>query len=166
MNNLKSGRYALIAVTVFSSGLLISQRGVSADKAKPKPAVAKSTVEHAHDGHYSMYMACAKACADCQLMCDSCSAHCAHQVADGNKDHLTTLGTCSDCAIICSSAAQIVARGGPFSMQICTACAEACEKCAEACEKFPDDEHMKKCAEECRKCEKACKDMLEHGAHN
>jgi hypothetical protein len=57
-------------------------------------------------------------------------------------------------------AAQIVARGGPFSTIICSACAETCSECGKACEKLPDDKHMKACAEECRKCERACKAMV------
>lgn len=118
----------------------------------------------AHQGH-AMLRECAKACSDCQRECESCAAHCAHQVADGKKDHLTTLQTCHDCAIICGAAAAIVAAGGPFRNIICQSCAKACEECAKACEKFPMDQHMKACAEECRKCEKACKAMLKHEGH-
>ena len=103
---------------------------------------------------------CAKACSDCQRMCNSCSTHCAHQVHAGKTDHMTTLMTCQDCANVCAAASQVVARGGPFSVTVCKACAEVCGKCAEACEKFADDAHMKACAEECRKCEKACQEMV------
>ena len=83
-------------------------------------------------------------------------------VAEGKKDHLTTLKTCQDCATHCAAAASIMSRKGPFSDLICKACAEACARCGEACAKFPDDRHMKKCAEECKKCEKACREMLRH----
>ena len=110
-------------------------------------------------------MTCAKACSDCQRMCDLCATHCAHLLAEGKKDHLTTLATCRDCADLCAVAAQIVARGGPFAALICRACADACAGCAKECEKFPDDAHMKTCAAECRKCEKACRTMLEHAGH-
>ena len=114
--------------------------------------------------HHEMMQACAKACSDCQRMCDMCGTHCALKVRDGEKAHLTTLQTCQDCATICAAASQIVARSGPFSDSICKSCAEACDRCAKACEKFPDDKHMKACTEECRKCEKACRDMLKHMA--
>src|SRR4030095_13108787 len=131
--------------------------------------------DHPPDEHFAQ---CAKACSDCQRECDSCSAHCAKMVADGKKEHLTTLRTCQDCATHCAAAAAIVARGGPvrdtlftggargrapcgpaaasvprggpFADTICTACAEACARCGKACEAFKDDEMMKKCAEECR----------------
>ena len=103
---------------------------------------------------------CAKACADCQLECDSCSHYCGKQLVMGSTDHATTLATCSDCADVCSVAAQIVSRSGPFSEVICVACADACQKCAEACESFKEDEKMKKCAAACRKCEKACRGMV------
>lgn len=119
-----------------------------------------------HAEHDSMLQSCAKACSDCQRACDMCSTHCAHLLANGKKEHATTLATCQDCADFCAAAAQIVARGGPFSSQICEACAEACAKCGKECEKFPDDKHMKMCAEECRKCEKACREMVKHAAHS
>ena len=96
--------------------------------------------------------------------CDTCAAHCAFMLREGKKEHLTTLTTCQDCATVCSAAAQIVARGGPFSNTICTACAEACSLCAKECGTFPGDMHMKACAEECRKCEKACRAMVKHMA--
>lgn len=117
--------------------------------------------QHEHEG---MMLACAKACSDCQRACDSCATHCADMLAEGKKDHKVTLATCRDCASVCAAASQIVARGGPFSVTICTACAEACAKCAKECEKFPDNKHMKMCAEECRKCEKSCTDMIKHMA--
>lgn len=110
--------------------------------------------------HHAANEACAKACSDCQRACDSCATHCASMLADGKKEHLTTLQQCQDCATCCTAAAQIVARGGPHSTPICECCAKICDQCAKACEKFPDDKHMKACAEECRKCEKACKAMV------
>lgn len=111
--------------------------------------------QHAgHDDH------CAEACSDCARACESCSTHCAKLAADGKKDHLASLMTCRDCADFCSTAAQVVARRGPFMELICTACAEACARCAKECEKFPDDAHMAACAKSCRKCEKACREML------
>lgn len=117
-----------------------------------------------HAEHDDMLQACAKACSDCQRTCDMCSTHCAHMLANGEKDHATTLATCLDCADICAAAAQIAARGGPFAALICESCAEACASCAKECEKFPNDKHMAMCAEECRKCEKACRAMVKRTA--
>jgi hypothetical protein len=116
------------------------------------------------DEHHEAFEKCAKACTDCQRECDHCAAHCAKMLAEGKKDHLKTLRTCQDCATHCAAAAGIVARMGPFSDLICTACAEACARCGKACERFPDDKHMKRCAEECFRCEKACREMLKHTA--
>lgn len=113
-------------------------------------------------GHAAAFEQCAKACDDCARVCDQCSAHCAKLLADGKKEHLKTLQTCQDCATICSAASCVVAKGGPFSDLICTACADACKRCGDACDQHKDDPMMKKCAEECRKCEKACRDMLQH----
>jgi hypothetical protein len=127
-------------------------------------AQAPAAAGHGHMEHDAMLQACAKACSDCQRMCDMCATHCAHQLAAGKQEHLTTLATCRDCADFCATAAEITARGGPFAALICQGCAEACARCAVECEKFPTDEHMKLCAQECRKCEKACKDMVGHAA--
>ncbi len=112
--------------------------------------------------HAAHFAACAKACGECALACDTCAAHCGRMLADGKKEHLTTLRTCQDCAAVCGSAACVTARGGPFSDLICTACAEACKRCGDECAKYPNDPEMKRCADECRKCEKACRDMLQH----
>lgn len=116
---------------------------------------------HKHDDHF---MQCAKACDDCARECDACSTHCAKMVADGKKEHLTTLHTCQDCATFCRAASGIAARKGPFAGLMCTACADACKRCGDECEKFKDDPMMKACADECRKCEKACRDMVRHTA--
>jgi hypothetical protein len=118
-----------------------------------------------HFAHDDAMAACARACSDCQRACDMCSTHCANQLLAGHKEHVTTLASCRDCADFCSTAAEIVARGGPFATLICGSCAEACAQCGAACEKFPDDAHMKACAVECRKCEKACRDMVAHAGH-
>lgn len=128
-------------------------------------AFAQAPSGGAHAEHDDMLQACAEACSDCQRACDMCATHCAHLLADGKKEHATTLATCQDCADFCAAAAQIVARGGPFAALICQSCAEACARCATQCEKFPDDEHMTRCAKECRKCEKACRDMVAHAGH-
>ena len=118
-----------------------------------------------HAAHAQHFMQCAKACAACQIECDSCAAHCANLVAGGQKEHLTTLRTCQDCADICKTAASSSARGGPFAREICEACAKACDGCAKACEKHPDDKHMASCAKACRDCAKACRDMIGHLGH-
>ncbi len=130
----------------------------AARTAEPKAEPAK--IEHSE--HDAMMMSCAKACSDCQRMCDMCATHCSHMLAEAKKDHSKTLATCLDCATICAAASQVVARGGPFSHMVCLACADCCAKCAKACENHPDDKHMKMCAEECRKCEKACAEMVKH----
>jgi hypothetical protein len=119
-----------------------------------------------HKEHDEGMQACAKACSDCQRACDMCATHCGHMLAEGMKEHVSTLMTCQDCADICAAASQVVARGGPFSGIICQSCADACAACAKECEKFSKDEHMTACAKECRKCEKACRDMVKHDGHS
>ena len=121
-----------------------------------------SPVSTAGDKHHAMMEECAKACNDCQRICDMCATHCAKRVAEGKKEHLKTLQTCQDCATHCSAAASIVARMGPFSDLICQACAEACKRCGDECMKHKEDPMMKRCADECRRCEQACREMLKH----
>lgn len=125
-----------------------------------------TTGEHAGHGDDRKYVQCAKACNDCQRECDACANHCTDLLAQGEKEQAETLRTCQDCADVCATAAQIVARKGPFSADICMVCAEICAKCAEHCESHGQhDEMMKRCAEECRTCEKACREMIGHTGH-
>ena len=112
--------------------------------------------------HAKHFTECAKACDDCGRMCDTCGAHCAKMAIDGKKEHATTMATCLDCATACKAASCVVARQGPFSGIMCTACADACKMCGDECDKMKDDKMMAECAAECRKCEKACRDMLKH----
>jgi hypothetical protein len=123
---------------------------------------ARADDPHAHDEHFA---ACAKACGDCQQMCDMCFRHCAGLLADGKKEHAKTMQACVDCAECCSLAARLTARGSPFAAAACECCARCNDDCAAACEKFPDDKHMADCAKACRDCAKACRDMVKHLSH-
>ena len=126
-------------------------------------AATRPGVSQPHDDkHKAHFLKCAEECNKCQRECDSCALHCARMVADGKKEHFTTLQTCQDCATHCAAAAAIMARQGPFSDLICKACMEACARCGKECEKHPNDSQMKQCAEACRRCEQACRDMLAH----
>lgn len=116
----------------------------------------------AADKHAASYEACAKVCNECQRVCDTCVTYCATAMAEGKKEHLTTLKECQDCATCCSACAQVCARGGPSAALMSECCAKCCDQCAKACENCPDDKHMKACAEECRKCQKACEAMAKH----
>ena len=118
--------------------------------------------DHPHSEHFTK---CAKACADCQVSCDSCFHHCAVLVAKGDKDHVKTMHTCVDCAECCKLAATLSARSSPFAKHACECCAKCNDECATACEKFKDDKHMAACAKACRDCAKACRAMIKHLAH-
>jgi hypothetical protein len=114
------------------------------------------------EGHYEK---CAKACAECQVQCDSCFRHCADLVSEGKKDHTRTMHLCADCGEVCTTAAKLSARHSPLAVPTCEACAKACDQCGDACEKFPADDHMKACARSCRECAKACREMIKHAEH-
>ena len=113
----------------------------------------------AHLGHLAQ---CAKACAACQLQCDSCFDHCRKLLAEGKKDHAQSEQTCADCGECCKLAATLTARNSPFSAAACECCAKCCDDCAVACGHFPEDKHMAECARSCRDCAKECREMLEH----
>lgn len=130
------------------------------------PALQTRADEQGHEAHAEHFAACAKACSKCMHECGACAHHCAHLVAQGKKDHLTTLGTCTDCAEFCSAAAKVTSHHGPMAALCCEACAKACDVCGKACEKHGEDEHMKQCAQECRDCAKACREMMQHVGHN
>lgn len=150
-------RASMVALFAVAAAALLTPTPVltAEDKA---PAAAPAA-----DPHQAMFMDCAKACDDCKRVCDMCGAHCAKLIAEGHKHHMATLKTCQDCAAICSAASCVVAKQGPFSDLVCTACADACKRCGDACEQHgKGDPVMKQCADECRKCEKACRDMLKH----
>lgn len=112
--------------------------------------------------HHEHFLQCAKACADCQVQCDSCFHHCADLLAAGKKEHAKTLHTCADNAECCRLAATLAALHSPFAKAACECCARCCDECAEACETFKDDTHMAACARACRACARACRDMIRH----
>jgi hypothetical protein len=157
----------------FLGGILVvcltCANGLPAREIPAPPTAAKQIadkVQDAHAGHTDIIMACAKACADCQVACDSCSAHCLNLLTAGKTQHARTMQLCDDCAAICAAAAQVVARHGPLTNTICMACADACSQCAKSCEIMKDDAHMKHCADLCRLCEKACRTMTGQAAGN
>ncbi len=114
----------------------------------------------ADEEHSEHFMACAKACADCQLQCDSCFKHCLSLLAEGKKEHAKTAQLCPDCGACCKLAATLSARQSPLAGHACECCAKCCDECAAACQKYPDDKHMAQCAKSCRDCAKACREML------
>ena len=117
---------------------------------------------HAEESHaqHEQIDQCAKACADCQIDCDSCFHHCAELIATGDKTYAKAMLLCVDCADLCATAARLVARQSPLCTLACEACAKACDECAAECEKFPSDKHLARCAQSCRACAKACREMI------
>lgn len=151
------GLVALLAAAVLAGG--------NWDGAVAEDAKARADVKSGHDAHAAHYDACAKACYECSRICEMCAHHCATMVAQGKKEHMLTLGTCTDCSGYCILAGKIVGHRGPMTAKVCEDCAKACDICGAACEKFPDDPHMKECAKACRDCAKACREMLKHVDH-
>jgi hypothetical protein len=131
--------------------LTIGVMGFSAGRA--------DSAEHEHAEHF---VKCARVCAECQVMCDSCYTHCLALLSEGKKEHAITATLCADCAECCKLAATLSARQSPLAAAACECCAKACERCGDACAKHPGDKHMTECAKSCRDCAKVCREMLEH----
>jgi hypothetical protein len=123
------------------------------------PLGSLARAQHEHAEHF---MECSKACADCQLQCDSCFKHCLMLLAGGKKEHATTAQLCADCAECCKTCSTLCARQSPLARLMLESCAKCCDECAAACGKFPDDKHMADCAKSCRDCAKECRELLAH----
>ncbi len=153
-------RFHFLTVGAFAAALLIGFNVLRLQAAVPG---AGHSDHHAGHGHFDE---CARTCAACLVECESCYAHCAGLVADGNTDHAASMRLCNDCADLCRSAATLAARGSEFSVAACETCATACDQCAEACGAFPDDAHLQACAQSCRECAAACRAMVAHANHH
>lgn len=154
----------VVALGLLAAGVA----GIQAAGEKPPPeppltAISQPPIQPANpDPRMPFFLVCAKECGDCARLCNLAAAHCETMIAEGKKEHLPTLRLSQDCAAICSTAATVVAKNGPLSDLIVTACADACKRCGDACAKFPADPILKQCADECRKCEEACRKMLKN----
>ncbi len=153
-------RRAFTMAGISAAALAVGQ--VASGQDTKRPAANAGHANHNMQGYAEHFQKCAEACSDCQRECDRCAMHCAGMMAQGKEHHQMTMQTCLDCADVCAAAAQIVSRGGPFSADICAACADVCKKCAAACRKHENDEMMAACAKECEACEKACRSMLQN----
>src|SRR5262245_3268765 len=123
------------------------------------PLGPSARAKHEHAEHF---LKCAKACAGCQLQCDSCFTHCLTLLGDGKKDHAKAAQLCADCPECCKSCSTLCARQSPLARLMLESCAKCCDECAAACGKFPDDKHMADCAKSCRDCAKECRELLAH----
>lgn len=110
--------------------------------------------------HAEHYLKCAKACADCQIQCDSCFKYCLTLVTDGKKEHAKTVQLCADCGECCKTCSTLCAREGTLARHMQECCAKCCDECATACEATSGDEHMATCAKSCRDCAKSCREMF------
>src|SRR5262249_28057788 len=128
-------RNLFTAVALVTAGFLAA---TAAQTVQPKIPVPTVPLPGELDPQMPYFRVCAKACDDCARACDISSAHGEKLLADGKKEHLDPLKLCEDCAAICSAAGGVVAKDGPLSDAICTACAEACKRCGDACEKQGD----------------------------
>lgn len=108
----------------------------------------------------------AKRAATCIAAGDLCVAHCARELAAGNK----SMGNCNkkvhDMIATCQAILSLASAGSPLSKSMAAVCADACKACADACGEhkahFAHGMHLpcKACMESCLACEKACRDLM------
>jgi hypothetical protein len=118
------------------------------------------------DHHAKEAEACAKMCAECQVVCDQTFHHCVMMVEGGKKEHVKAMHLTVDCAEFCALSAKITARQSGLCAAACEACAKACDACAAECAKSPDMPEMKACAAKCVECAKSCREMAKMVGHD
>ena len=96
--------------------------------------------------------------AECVQYCNYCLNSCLEE--QDIKMMVNCIRLDRDCALICSTALQLVYKQGKFAKDILQLCIKACKACAEECGKFQHD-HCKKCAEACKKCADACRSFMQ-----
>jgi len=106
--------------------------------------------------NYQKYRECIEACFNCASVCNFCAASCL------NEKDVNMMVNCirldMECALICSTAAQVMSMNGTQLLALCTICADICDACAAECAKH-EMGHCKKCAETCRNCATLCRSM-------
>ena len=91
--------------------------------------------------------------------CEDGFHHCLFQAQSEKVEYALAAQMCIDCAEVCGAAAKLVARGSPFLVDICAACAKVCDDCLATCEPLNDPE-MKLVVESLRKCAMSCRGMV------
>jgi hypothetical protein len=134
--------------------------GFAATAAGLTTVAAAREARAAQGGKDDLHDRCAKNCADTMNACNKGFHHCYRQVAEGKKEHASTMHLCVDCADICGTAAALVARMSPLMLHTCKAAADCCEGLLAQCEKLNDPE-MKSVVEACGSCAKSCREMVE-----
>jgi hypothetical protein len=112
------------------------------------------------EGKDDIHERCARACMDCEMMCNHAFHHCYEQIKAGKQDYARPMHLCVDCGDVCSTAGKLVARMSPLMTHTCRACAASCDDCIAACEKL-DTPDIKEFVATLRKCAKSCREMVQ-----
>ena len=102
------------------------------------------------------------AIADCQRTGELCRAHCAKQLADGDKAFAHCNVAVQAMLATVAAAATVAALGSPQAKQLVTVCSAICKECEDACAEhkahFAHGMHLecRDCMNACAACEKAC----------
>lgn len=91
-----------------------------------------------------------------------CTAHCAGELAEGNKDMAECAAAVAQMTALLGAARALVGQDAKLAKSAVLLCKQACDACAEACKKhephFAHGMHLacKSCMESCLACSKAC----------
>ena len=102
---------------------------------------------------------CVEACCDAMNWCNEAYLHCSRLVAKGNAENAKAMALLLDCGEVCGTAAKLVARMSPLTVQLCRTCLEGCELCVAECSKL-DGQTMKDAVKSLRACGESCRAML------
>lgn len=130
-----------------AAGLVVTSSARAEDDVKANDAVADCGCK------------CVEACCDAMNWCNEAFLHCSRLVAKGNAEHVKPMALLLDCGEVCGTAAKLVARMSPLTVQACRTCVEGCDLCVAACSKF-DDRTMKDAVKSLRACGDSCRAML------
>src|SRR5438309_2113049 len=123
---------AILAIAVVVLGVA-SVAATGSQQVTVDRAVASDRADAAVQEHHAHFVKCAKVCADCSVVCDSCYQHCADIVTTApKKEHAKSMRFCTDCAEACRLAATLTGRHSHFAIGACEFCAHVCDDCAAA----------------------------------
>jgi len=146
-----------LMVTGLGAGLAlaISDRAEAQPKKAPEPKKAPAKKPDAR-------AALLASLATCLAKTVACDAHCATQLANGDKTFARCAASVRDMIAVGQATESLVARASASAKKLVELCLAACKECSAAClEHKPHFDHgmhleCKECMEACDACTKAC----------
>lgn len=136
-----------VGLGLLAAGPVLAEKAAGAAPKPPSPSLRDALIA---------------ATADCEREGAVCAAHCAGELAKGNKEFAHCAASVNDMRAMVQAMLTLASSGSALAKKVAPLCAEACKTCAAAClEHKAHWEHgmhlaCKSCFEACGVCEKAC----------